>query len=104
MISTTMLLLGAAMNPIILPPFTFAGRITDYAHCAYDEDLKVEIRAKTADGTLVAKTTTATGGRTPTTMRSTFPWRPIRLPDMSRPVRSSPSSSPIRTATSTSGW
>ena len=59
----TMLLLAAAMNPIILPPFTFAGRVTDYAHCAYDADQKVEIRAKTADGKLVAKTTTVTGGK-----------------------------------------
>lgn len=59
----TVLMLAAAMNPLILPPFTFAGRVTDYAHCAYDADQKVEIRAKTLDGRLVAKTTTATNGK-----------------------------------------
>ena len=64
MIIAMMLLLGVtAANPLMLPPFTFAGRITDYAHCAYDADQKVEIRAKTADGRLLAKTTTATGGK-----------------------------------------
>lgn len=59
----TILLIGATLNPLILPPFTFAGRVTDYAHCAYDQDQKVEIRAKTTDGKLIAKTTTATGGK-----------------------------------------
>lgn len=59
----TILLIGATLNPLILPPFTFAGRVTDYAHCAYDQDQMVEIRAKTTDGKLIAKTTTATGGK-----------------------------------------
>lgn len=57
------LLLAAAIQPVSLPPFTFAGRITDYAHIAYDADAKVEVRVKAQDGTLLAKTSTATSGR-----------------------------------------
>ena len=52
----------AALSPLVEQPFTFAGRITDYAHIGYDADQKVEIRAKTEDGKLVARTTTVTGG------------------------------------------
>ena len=54
----------AATNPILLPAFTFAGRVTDYAHIGYDADQCVEIRARDERGTLVAKTKTATGGST----------------------------------------
>ena len=54
----------AATNPILLPTFTFAGRVTDYAHIGYDADQNVEIRAKDEKGTLVAKTKTSTGGNT----------------------------------------
>lgn len=41
-----------------LPPFAFVGRVTDYAHVAYDADQKVEIRVLKEDGTLLAKGTT----------------------------------------------
>lgn len=51
-------------TPLALAPFTFAGRIVDYAHVAYDADAFVEVRVKNAAGTLLAKTTTATGGAT----------------------------------------
>ncbi len=51
-------------TPLALAPFTFAGRIVDYAHVAYDADASVEVRIKNAAGTLLAKTTTATGGAT----------------------------------------
>lgn len=51
-------------TPLALAPFTFAGRIVDYAHVAYDADASVEVRVKNAAGTLLAKTTTATGGAT----------------------------------------
>lgn len=54
----------AAASPILLPAFTFAGRVTDYAHIGYDADMSVEIRAKDEKGNLVAKTKTATGGST----------------------------------------
>lgn len=54
----------AATSPILLPAFTFAGRVTDYAHIGYDADQSVEIRAKDEKGILVAKTKTATGGST----------------------------------------
>ena len=65
MIVSMMLLLGAtATTPIVLPTFTFAGRVTDYAHIGYDADQNVEIRAKDEKGTLVAKTKTSTGGNT----------------------------------------
>ncbi len=58
------ILAATAFNPLTEQPFTFAGRITDFAHVGYDADQKVEIRAKTQDGKLIAKTTTATGGNT----------------------------------------
>lgn len=51
-------------TPLALAPFTFAGRIVDYAHVAYDADASVEVRIKNAAGTLLAKTTTATSGAT----------------------------------------
>ena len=50
--------LGAA-SPFVLPPFTFAGRVTDYAHVAFDADQKVEVRVTTTNGTLVAKSYTS---------------------------------------------
>ena len=54
-------LLGqAATQPVELLPFAFTGRIVDYAHVAYRDDLAVEIRVKATDGTLLAKTTTRT--------------------------------------------
>ena len=57
-------LLSGASLPVAFVPYTFAGRITDYAHIAYDADSVVEIRLKAADGTLLAKTTTRTSGVT----------------------------------------
>jgi len=54
----------AAPQPVELLPFTFAGRIVDYAHVAYGSDTVVEVRVKAKDGTLLAKTTTATYGNT----------------------------------------
>lgn len=56
--------LSAASLPVSFVPFAFAGRITDYAHVAYDGDASVEVRLKAADGTLLAKTTTRTSGKT----------------------------------------
>jgi len=64
LISHISYLSSAAMQPVELPPFTFAGRIVDYAHIAYGSDTVVEVRVKAQDGTLLAKTTTATGGKT----------------------------------------
>ena len=54
----------AAQLPVSIVPFTFAGRITDYAHIAYDADAAVEVRLKNAAGDLLAKTTTQTSGVT----------------------------------------
>jgi len=54
----------AAIQPVELAPFTFAGRIVDYAHVAYDGDTVVEVRVKSQDGKLLAKTKTATYGNT----------------------------------------
>jgi len=54
----------AAVQPVEFPPFTFAGRIVDYAHVAYDADTVVEVRVKAQDGTLLAKTKTRTCGET----------------------------------------
>ena len=54
----------AAQIPVSVVPFTFAGRITDYAHIAYDATSTVEVRLKAADGTILAKTTTSTSGKT----------------------------------------
>ena len=54
----------AAQIPVSIVPFTFAGRITDYAHIAYDTNSVVEVRLKAADGTILAKTTTGTSGKT----------------------------------------
>lgn len=54
----------AAQLPVSIVPFTFAGRIADYAHIAYDADLSVEIRLKNAAGDLLAKTSTRTSGVT----------------------------------------
>jgi len=56
--------LVAATQPVELLPFTFAGRIVDYAHVAYDAKSCVEVRVKAKDGTLLAKTKTATYGNT----------------------------------------
>lgn len=56
-------LVGATL-PVAFVPFTFAGRITDYAHIAYDADSVVEIRLKNEDGDLLAKATTKTSGGT----------------------------------------
>lgn len=67
------LILAAAIQPVALPPFTFVGRITDYAHIAYDAEASVEVRAKTSDGTLLAKTTTATGGNSSFNYRLDIP-------------------------------
>jgi len=58
------LLLAATIQPVELPPFTFAGRIVDYAHVAYGSEAIVEVRVKAKDGTLLAKTKTATLGNT----------------------------------------
>ena len=55
---------AAVVQPLELPPFTFAGRVVDYAHVAYDADTTVEVRVKAKDGTLLGKTTTATYGNT----------------------------------------
>jgi len=55
---------SAAIQPLELMPFTFAGRIVDYAHIAYDATSYVEVRVKAKDGTLLAKTKTATNGNT----------------------------------------
>ncbi|MGN0843858.1 MAG: hypothetical protein ACI4QT_01405 [Kiritimatiellia bacterium] len=54
----------AAQIPIALVPFTFAGRIVDYAHIAYDENAAVEVRVKNLAGDLLAKTLTQTRGFT----------------------------------------
>ena len=54
----------ATTTSVAIAPLTFAGRIVDYTHAAYDGDASVEIRLKSADGTLLAKTTTATSGST----------------------------------------
>lgn len=54
----------AAQIPIALVPFTFAGRIVDYAHIAFDEDAAVEVRVKNLSGELLAKTLTQTRGFT----------------------------------------
>ena len=51
-------------EPFPLPSFTFAGRVVDYAHVAYDADQKVEIRVFDATGKLIAKGQTFTSGGT----------------------------------------
>ena len=51
-------------DPFPLPSFTFAGRVVDYAHVAYDADQKVEIRVTDAAGRLIAKGETFTSERT----------------------------------------
>ena len=51
-------------DPLPLPSFTFAGRVVDYAHVAYDADQKVEIRVSDAAGNLIAKGQTFTSGKT----------------------------------------
>lgn len=51
-------------DPFPLPSFTFAGRVVDYAHVAYDADQKVEIRVSDAAGRLIAKGESFTSGRT----------------------------------------
>ena len=51
-------------DPLPLPSFTFAGRVVDYAHVAYDADQKVEIRVLDAAGNLIAKGQTFTSGKT----------------------------------------
>lgn len=51
-------------NPMPLPSFAFAGRVTDYAHIGYDADQQVEVRVKAKDGSLLAKSLTGTSGRT----------------------------------------
>ena len=64
----SILLLGAscafAIDPLALAPFTFAGRIVDYAHIAYDAETSVEVRVESTNGVLLAKTSTATAGHT----------------------------------------
>jgi len=55
---------AATVQPVEMPPFTFAGRIVDYAHVAFDSETAVEVRVKAKDGTLLAKTKTATNGNT----------------------------------------
>lgn len=55
---------SAAETPASISPFTFAGRVVDYRHVAYDADSSVEIRLKDAAGALLARTTTATSGQT----------------------------------------
>lgn len=64
MLGTMLLLAALTHNPMPLPSFSFAGRVTDYAHIGYDADQKVEVRVKAKDGTLLAKTSTATSGKT----------------------------------------
>ena len=63
-----MMLLFAALklthDPMPLPQFTFAGRVCDYAHVAYDADQKVEIRVYDGQGNLLAKGKTFTSGKT----------------------------------------
>jgi len=54
----------SGLQPVELLPFTFYGRIVNYAHIAYGKDTSVEVRLKDANGKLIAKTTTATGGET----------------------------------------
>ena len=55
-------LFGASLmslnSPMALPPFTFVGRLTDYAHVAYDADQVAEVRAYAEDGSLLAKAKT----------------------------------------------
>ena len=51
-------------EPMPLPPFTFMGRVTDYAHVAFDADQKVEIRVYDEAGNLLAKGQTFTSGKT----------------------------------------
>lgn len=51
-------------DPMPLPQFTFAGRVCDYAHVAYDADQKVEIRVYDGQGNLLAKGQTFTSGKT----------------------------------------
>ena len=53
---------NTAQNPFPLPPFTFVGRVVDYAHVAFDADQKVEIRVLDKDGKLIVKGETFTGG------------------------------------------
>lgn len=48
-----------AASSLAVPPFTFAGRVTDYAHIAFDKDQPVEVRVLTTDGTLIAKSFTS---------------------------------------------
>jgi len=64
LISYISYLSSAAPQPVEVLPFTFAGRIVDYAHVAYGSDTAVEVRVKAKDGTILAKTTTATYGNT----------------------------------------
>ena len=64
MLGTMLLLAALTHNPMPLPSFSFAGRVTDYAHIGYDADQKVEVRVKAKDGTLLAKSVTATSGKT----------------------------------------
>ena len=56
--------LKATHEPLPLPPFTFAGRVVDYAHVAYDADQKVGVRVLDAAGNLIAKGQSFTSGRT----------------------------------------
>ena len=41
-------------DPMPLPQFTFAGRVCDYAHVAYDADQKVEIWVYDGQGNILA--------------------------------------------------
>ena len=56
--------LKATHDPFPLPPFTFVGRVTDYAHVAFDADQKVTIRVYDENGNLLAKGTSFTSGKT----------------------------------------
>jgi len=53
------LTISTVKTPLALPPFTFAGRLTDAAHAAFDAADLAEVRVYTADGaTLLAKSST----------------------------------------------
>lgn len=62
--ASLLLAVCAAPASISLVPFTFAGRIVDYAHIGYDAESAVEVRVRNAAGELLAKTKTRTSGIT----------------------------------------
>lgn len=73
-----------ALDPLALAPFTFAGRIVDYAHIAYGSDTKVEVRVESTEGELLAKTTTATAGHTVYNYRLDIPVSNKDMPGYAR--------------------